>query len=257
MKQDNSTNPILLAIFDKMVGDPQNAGYHFDSIDDTNVDGETPLHVAASVGDLETGKILLDAGANPNWPDEHHLNTPLHKATSQKNYEFVKLLLSSGASQEIKNREGYNPFDLAKRLNDNRLIAIFSASPISKDKSQRPEVFAALRDASSTADNCGYIFKDVRDTNLLGDTALHVVVRRGDIETAKVLLDLGADPNARGEYGYAPIHEAASGKNYDLAKLLLEYGGSKDIRNDDGLTPADYAKQSGDPRLIELFHPKG
>jgi ankyrin repeat protein len=253
MKQDNSKNPILLAIFQKLAAMPISDGFNFDSVDDATVPGDTPLHFVASLGDLETAKILLDAGANPNWPNEHPGNTPLHNATSQKHYEIVDLLLSRGASQEIKNDEGFSPLDLAKKMNDSKMVAIFSSWPINPDKSQRPEVFAALRHSSSTADNCGYIYKNVHDTNLIGETALHVAAWREEMETVKVLLDAGANSNVAGEYDFTPLHVAVLKKNYNLVKLLLEHGASKDLRNQDGFTPVDDAKQSGDPRLIELL----
>jgi ankyrin repeat protein len=253
MKQDNSKNPTLLAIFQRLAAAPICDGFNFDSIDDATVPGDTPLHFVASLGDLETAKILLDAGANPNWPNEHPGNTPLHNATSQKHYEMVDLLLSRGASQEIKNDEGFSSLDLAKKMNDPKLVAIFSSFPINPDKSQRPEVFAALRRSSSTADNCGYIYKSVQDTNLIGDTALHVATRREEINTVKALLVAGANPNVQGEYGYTPFHEAVLKNNYDLVRLLLEHGASKNIRNEKGFSPMDMAKQSGDPRLIEIL----
>jgi len=253
MRQDNSKNPILQGILKKMTAVPKNEGYVFDSIDDTNVNGETPLHIAAISGDLEIGITLLDTGANPNWPDERYGNTPLHKAVSEKQYEFTNLLLSRGASQEIKNNEGLTPLDLATKLNDSRLVLIFSSWPISHEKSQRPEVFEALKDASSTADNAGYVFKNIHDTNSVGDTALHVAARRGDIGTAKILLDIGANPNAVGEYGYTPFHGAISSKNFNLIKLFLEHGASKEQRNEDGLTPMDLARRSNDQRLLELL----
>lgn len=253
MRQDNSKNPTLLAIFEKMVTMPINDGYIFNSVDDVNINGETPLHIAVIAGDLEVGKILLDAGANANWPDEHYGNTPLHKATPQKNYEFIELLLSRGASQEIKNDEGFSPLDLAKQLNDSRLNAVFSSWPISRDKSQRPEVFAALRDASSTADNAGYIFKSVHDTNLIGETALHIAAIRGDVKVGKILLDAGANPNQPGEYNHTPLHEAIGQKKYDFVKLLLEHGASKQLRNQDGFSPADFVKRANDPQLNAIL----
>jgi ankyrin repeat protein len=257
MRQENSDNPAVLAIFQELARIPSNDGYLFESVDDTNVDGETPLHVVARVGDLDMGKILLDAGAYPNWPDCHYGNTPLHIAVSGKKHEFVGLLLSHGASQEITNDSGITPLDLAKQSEDSRLVDVFSSWPISRDKSQRPEVFAALKDASSTADNAGYVFKSAQDTNLLGETALHIAAIRGDIKVGKILLNVGANINAPGEYGNTPLHEAVGQRKYDFVKLLLDHGASKDIRNKDGFTPAEHAEQSGDQRLTELFRAKG
>lgn len=252
MRQQDTKDPSLLAVFEKMVNMPENQGYQFTSVDDTNVNGETPLHIAASWGDVGIGKVLLDAGANPNWPDEHHGNTPLHKAVSSKRSDCVDLLLSRDASPEFPNNENLSPLALAKRSGDAKLIAILSSSPRDPDKSKRPEVLVALKHASDTADNAGYVFKDVRDTNLIGDTALHVAAGRGDLDLGRVLLEASANPNARGEYGNTPLHEAVGQRKHEIVKLLLAHGAAKNARNEDGLTPLDIARLSGDPGLVEL-----
>jgi uncharacterized protein len=76
---------------------------------------------------------------------------------------------------------------------------------------------------------------------------------RGDVREGKILLDAGADPNVRGEYGYTPLHNAIGQKHLEFAKLLLSRGASKELKNDDGLTPVDLARLSDDPRLRKLF----
>ena len=87
--------------------------------------GDTPLHVVAIWGDIHAGKILLDAGANPNIPGEYS-NTPLNEAIGQGNYEFAKLLLAHGASKELRNEDGLTPVDLAKLSDEPRIKEIFS-----------------------------------------------------------------------------------------------------------------------------------
>jgi ankyrin repeat protein len=55
-------------------------------------------------------------------------------------------------------------------------------------------------------------------------TALHGAVARGDVDIAKLLLDHGADPNARQESGFVPLHEAAANGTEAIARLLVEHG---------------------------------
>jgi len=74
--------------------------------------GKVPLMYAAQYNQLETAKLLLDAGADPNATthqadtcsyDLHTFNmTPLHYATRYASPEFIKLLVDNGAVQFIK-----------------------------------------------------------------------------------------------------------------------------------------------------------
>lgn len=79
--------------------------------------GLTPLHTAAkgnSPKKTSAVLILLDIGkACPNDEDLKG-NTPLHFAAHSNNVESVKLLLNAGARVNVKNDLGYTPLDLAR-----------------------------------------------------------------------------------------------------------------------------------------------
>jgi ankyrin repeat protein len=68
----------------------------------------------------------------------------------------------------------------------------------------------------------------------VGDTPLHIAAIRGDVKAIGLLLDLGADINARGENGYTALHYAVAQERPDVVRLLLGRGADKDIRFFDG-----------------------
>jgi uncharacterized protein len=70
-----------------------------------------------------------------------------------------------------------------------------------------------------------------------GLTPLIFAAREGDIESARALLEGGADVNQRTNYGWTPLLTAVNNRNYQLAKLLIEHGADVNIPNDGGWTP--------------------
>jgi truncated hemoglobin YjbI len=59
-----------------------------------------------------------------------------------------------------------------------------------------------------------------------GATLLHEAAMFGDAELAKVLVRLGADPNAREIEGHTPLYRAATG---DVARVVIEAGAALDV----------------------------
>jgi ankyrin repeat protein len=70
-----------------------------------------------------------------------------------------------------------------------------------------------------------------------GLTALTFAAREGDLESARALLDAGADVNQPTEYGWTPLLTAVNNRNYKLATLLLERGADPNLANKGGWTP--------------------
>jgi ankyrin repeat protein len=77
------------------------------------VDGESILHKAVMMKDVNGIKILLRNKANPNQAGNMG-DTPLHQAAFYNNMEIAEILVGSGAALHIKNEFGETPADLAK-----------------------------------------------------------------------------------------------------------------------------------------------
>lgn len=254
MSTTDSKNPQLSSVFERLAATPTYHGRKPKTVHDRGQDDNTPLHTAVLSFDLDAGKVLLEAGANPNAPGEHS-NTPLHTAIEKRNYEFVQLLLTHAASKELKNGAGLSSTDLVEQSDDNQLKSVFSSWP----KNQlTPEAAAILQEMEKGEypDLLEIKLSDVNARGVLGDTPLHLAATWGDTKIGRVLLEAGANPNLLGEYDNTPLHNAVRGGKYDFVKLLLEHGASKDVRNEDGFTAVDYAEKSGDTLLIERFRDK-
>jgi ankyrin repeat protein len=75
--------------------------------------GETPLHIVAIWGDVDSALALLEAGAEVDIRGEEDC-TPLHEAIMQGHAEVARLLLSRGADPRLKCRFG-DAYEIAAR----------------------------------------------------------------------------------------------------------------------------------------------
>jgi uncharacterized protein len=85
----------------------------------------------------------------------------------------------------------------------------------------------------------------------------------GHIEAARLLVGGGAEINSasRNDQKVMPLHSAAATDDpearYEIAKLLLEHGADPNARQQDDFTPLMAADQSGDERLAQLLEEHG
>lgn len=87
---------------------------------------------------------------------------------------------------------------------------------------------------------------------------LHAAVAGPTPDIVEILLEAGADPNARQESDYTALHEAASKGLDRIVRLLIAHGASKTAVNREGQTPYDLARQKGHQAMAEsLLQPQG
>ena len=78
----------------------------------------------------------------------------------------------------------------------------------------------------------------------LEDWSLHRAAKENRVGIARLLIDSGAEVDARGEWaesGWTPLHRAAFKNSLDVARLLIDRGAEVDARNKYGMTPLHYA----------------
>lgn len=82
---------------------------------------------------------------------------------------------------------------------------------------------------------------DARGTGWMTGTALHSAASGGHTDAMRLLLDSGADPDARQSHGFVALHAAAQNGRLDDVELLLSHGADPSAANDDGSTARDLA----------------
>lgn len=71
-----------------------------------------PVHAAAASKDIAIVRAVLEAGADPNVPQQQGF-VPLHEAASSGNRELAELLVAHGADPRVANDAGKTSIDLA------------------------------------------------------------------------------------------------------------------------------------------------
>ena len=82
--------------------------------------------------------------------------------------------------------------------------------------------------------------------DLVGYTPLHLACMtpvRADL--ARILLEHGADPNARDRFGSVPLMGALQAGTLDAIEALLAHGADLDVADADGVTPEEFYPRCG------------
>ena len=177
--------------------------------------GDTPLHLAASMGHLNICKLIIK-GVQVKNPENNDGDTPLHLAAEHGHLDICKLI--------IKDIEDKNP---------------------GNNYGDTPLHFAASKGHWNV---CKFIIKDMQDKNpgnLDGDTPLHVAAGKGHLDICKLIIANVQNKNPRDNSDSTPLHLAAFCGYLDVYKLIAETQQEKNPKDDDGLTPLDLATKKG------------
>ena len=98
---------------------------------------------------------------------------------------------------------------------------------------------------------------DVRKSNHLGYTPLHIAAWHGRIECVKALLEAGALHDTQTKDLNTPIALAAHGRHLSVVKELLPLGCSVNSADKDRDTAVHYAAYNGMTKTVELLHEYG
>lgn len=85
-----------------------------------------PVHAAAASKNLDILRAVLEAGGDPNVPQQQGF-VPLHEAANSGNREMAELLIKHGANPRLANDNGKTSIDLATEKGHTELAALLGA----------------------------------------------------------------------------------------------------------------------------------
>ncbi|XP_043214460.1 death-associated protein kinase dapk-1-like isoform X4 [Amphibalanus amphitrite] len=254
-----------------------------------NKHGETALHVAAGLGQLEVVRVLRAKGANLNQTDSNGDNTAFW-AARHSHSAVLNYLIKEGVHINNRNKNGETPLHVACRyghtavvqllceahtnldIQDDHaetalhmavwhgfpvianLLCLAEANPNVVNLEHETPLHCAAARGHLEAVRClldAGATLDIPDRR--GATALHLALHRRHVHVAHLLLQAGADCDLADHLGETPIHLAAAAGLLSLAQTLCAYGCAVDVMNKEGLYPIHLAAKHGHTEVVRIL----
>eukprot|EP00435_Cladocopium_sp_Y103_P066594 s32_g28.t2 len=190
-----------------------------------NIRGLTPLHYAASSGQLEPIRLLLEAGAKlearttaASWM------APLHLAARNGRLDVVRVLVEAGAEKDqLATSLGVTPMYFAARQGHLDIV--------------RWLVEAGAR---------------IEAAAVVGFAPLHGAAEGGRLDIMRFLLDCGATVDPK-ESPLSPLYLAALSGHLHIVRLLVESGANYFRTSTNGTSALDVASQQGHVEIVRFL----
>ena len=229
--------------------------------------GWTPLHhAAANTDNPEIIYALIEAGASIDEELPQGGNTPLILAVlNNEDSSIWEALIQEGADARVRGLNGETLLHIA--VEEDRSLEALSVlidvgTPINvsvRSIGTPLHAVAANKEFGSAAIQA--LIEAGANVNARkpgsGETALHLVARKGDMKSYQMLVAEGARPDALTERGKTVLHDAVCGGNLDLVSAILESGSDVKAKTATGVSVLHHAARCDNVDIFNLLVGEG
>ncbi|OAQ61288.1 ankyrin repeat domain-containing protein [Purpureocillium lilacinum] len=222
-------------------------------------DGVCPLVAAVKNSFMSAAVALLKYGADPNLSAGPDSETPLSVAVAADNVRLTHLLLMYGGNAKQMTAAGstllVKPMDKKTSKTVVDMLLSSGADPDGKNREGKTALFEAI--TAGRADIVNSLLEGGANANLPGPkhmlwpsmyhpACLKLVLAHGadykkapgvmelaasinNIESIRILLEAGVDPNAKKDGIYTPLCTAIRDNRSEIFKLLLSHGADPNV----------------------------
>jgi len=224
-----------------------------------DVNGNTPLHVAATDGHDVIAELLIQAGADVDARNDSG-DTPLHRAAWQGQLKVAEVLVRHRAMLALQNTNKWTPLYSATRATD----GCHGVSKLLIQHGATIELNSAIR--LQMTDHAKHMLNDLGSRSvsevalfpsmLLTDAIDYTSNRDLIVDLVALLLKHGADPNGVNYSDETPLLVACRRTKLPIAvfQMLIENGANIDCRqHTSSLPPVAVAEQAGNDEAALLL----